>query len=55
MKGTLAVVLVFAAGCLAGWSGLAGLESFGEIGKDLTMYVLYLLIFSGGNQHGVQP
>lgn len=45
MKGTLAVVLVFAAGCLAGWSGLADLESFGEIGKDLTMYVLYLLIF----------
>ena len=55
MKGTLAVVLVFAAGCLAGWSGLADLESFGEIGKDLTMYVLYLLIFLVGISMGCNP
>ena len=48
MKGTVAVVLVFVAGCLAGWSGLVDLESFGKIGKDLTMYVLYLLILLVG-------
>lgn len=55
MKGTLAVVLVFAAGCIAGWSGLVDLESFGEIGRDLTMYVLYLLIFLVGISMGCNP
>ena len=55
MKGTVAVVLVFAAGCLAGWSGLVDLESFGKIGKDLTMYVLYLLILLVGISMGCNP
>lgn len=55
MKGTLAVVLVFAAGCIAGWSDLIDLESFGEIGRDLTMYVLYLLIFLVGISMGCNP
>lgn len=55
MKGTVAVVLVFVAGCLAGWSGLVDLESFGKIGKDLTMYVLYLLILLVGISMGCNP
>ena len=55
MKGTLIVVLVFAIGCLAGYSGLINLESFGEIGSNLTMYVLYLLIFLVGISMGCNP
>ena len=55
MKGTLIVVLVFAIGCLAGYSGLINLESFGEIGANLTMYVLYLLIFLVGISMGCNP
>lgn len=55
MKGTLIVVLVFAIGCLAGYSGLINLESFGEIGSNLTIYVLYLLIFLVGISMGCNP
>lgn len=55
MKGTLIVVLVFAIGCLAGYSGLINLESFGEIGANLTMYVLYLLILLVGISMGCNP
>ena len=49
------MVLVFAIGCLAGYSGLINLESFGEIGSNLTMYVLYLLIFLVGISMGCNP
>ena len=55
MKGTLAVLSVFALGCLAGWSGLLDLENLGKIGPDLTMYVLYLLIFLVGVSMGCNP
>ena len=55
MKGTLAVLSVFALGCLAGWSGLLDLERLGKIGTDLTMYVLYLLIFLVGVSMGCNP
>ena len=55
MKGTLIVVAFFALGCLAGWSGLVNLEHFGEAGKNITMYVLYLLIFLVGVSMGCNP
>lgn len=55
MKGTLAVVAVFLAGCIAGWSGLLDLSSLGETGKDLPMYILYLLIFLVGVSMGCNP
>lgn len=55
MKGTLIVVAFFALGCLAGWSGHVNLEHFGEAGKNITMYVLYLLIFLVGISMGCNP
>ena len=55
MKGTLIVVAVFAAGCLAGWSGLADPGNFGWAVSDMTMYVLYLLIFLVGVSMGCNP
>lgn len=55
MKGTLTVVAVFAVGCLSGWSGLVDLESFGEKGADIPVYVLYLLIFLVGISMGCNP
>ena len=45
MKGSLIVVGFFALGCLLGWSGyLPGVI----IENDITVYVLYLLMFQVG-------
>lgn len=45
MKGSLIVVGFFAVGCLLGWSGL--LPDF-ILENDMTVYVLYLLMFQVG-------
>ena len=45
MKGTIIVIAVFAAGCIAGWSGLADLSRLGKLGEEAPMYILYMLIF----------
>lgn len=55
MKGSLTVVAVFALGCLAGWSGTVDLESYGDTGKNLTMYILYVLMFLVGISLGCNP
>ena len=47
MKGSLIVVGFFALGCLLGWSGyLPGVI----IENDITVYVLYLLMFQVGDR-----
>ena len=48
MKGTVAVLLCFIAGCAAGWSGIIDMDKFGDAWDDATMYILYLLIFTVG-------
>ena len=55
MKGTLLVIAVFFAGCIAGWAGIIDLAKFGETGKNLTMYILYILIFLVGVSMGCNP
>ena len=35
MKGTVLTVAVFVLGCIAGWSGFADMEMFGDAGRDL--------------------
>lgn len=55
MKGSLTVVAVFAIGCLAGWFGIVDLENYGETGKNLTMYILYVLMFLVGISLGCNP
>ena len=45
MKGSLIVVGFFALGCLLGWSGWL---ADGVIENDITVYVLYLLMFQVG-------
>ena len=48
MKGTVAVLLCFIAGCAAGWSGIIDMDKFGDAWDDATIYILYLLIFTVG-------
>ena len=55
MKGTVLTVSVFLLGCAAGWSGLADMEIFGEAGDDVTIYLLYLLMFLVGISVGANP
>lgn len=54
MKGTIIVIAVFAAGCIAGWSGLADLSRLGKLGEEAPMYILYMLIFFVGISMGRQ-
>lgn len=55
MKGSLFVIGIFAAGCLAGWSGLLSLDMLGDAGKDIPMAVLYVLMFIVGAGLGSNP
>lgn len=55
MKGTVLTVSVFLLGCAAGWSGLADMEIFGAAGDDVTIYLLYLLMFLVGISVGANP
>lgn len=55
MKGTVIVIIIFALGCLAGWSGLVDLESMGKAGSDLPVYILYVLMFLVGVSMGCNP
>lgn len=52
MKGTLAVLAVFAAGCIAGW---AGWLPFDPEDENITMYILYALMFLVGLGIGSNP
>ena len=52
MKGTLAVLAVFAAGCIAGW---AGWLPFDPEDENITMYILYALMFLVGLSIGSNP
>ena len=52
MKGTVAVVAVFIFGCIAGYSGIINLKNFGEVGENISMYILYALIFIVGVSMG---
>ena len=52
MKGTLAVLAVFAAGCIAGW---AGWLPFDPEDENITMYILYALMFLVGLGIGSKP
>jgi len=45
MKGSLIVVAFFALGCILGWSGYLPQVI---VENDITMYVLYLLMFQVG-------
>ena len=55
MKGTVLTVAVFVLGCIAGWSGFADMEMFGDAGRDLPMYLLYILMFLVGISVGSNP
>lgn len=55
MKGSLITVGAFAAGCLAGWCGIVRMEDLGTIGKDITIYILYILMFLVGISIGSNP
>ena len=55
MKGTVFTVAVFVLGCIAGWSGFADMEMFGDAGRDLPMYLLYILMFLVGISVGSNP
>lgn len=52
MKGTLAVLAVFAAGCIAGWTGWLPFDPEDE---NITMYILYALMFLVGLGIGSNP
>ena len=52
MKGTLAVLAVFGAGCIAGW---AGWLPFDPEDENITMYILYALMFLVGLGIGSNP
>ena len=55
MKGTVFTVAVFVLGCIAGWNGFADMEMFGDAGRDLPMYLLYILMFLVGISVGSNP
>lgn len=55
MKSTIAVVSVFVLGCLAGWSGVIDPESFGTALNDVTMAILFVLVFLVGISMGANP
>lgn len=55
MKDSLVSIIIFLLGCLAGWAGLIDLDRLGDIGKDVPMYILYLLIFLVGVSMGCNP
>lgn len=52
MKGSAAVVSVFVLGCIAGYSGIIDLGNFGKTGENISMYILYILIFLVGMSMG---
>lgn len=55
MKGTVIVLIIFALGCLAGWSGIVDLGAFGKTGENITVYILYALMFLVGISMGCNP
>ena len=52
MKGSAVVVSVFILGCIAGYAGIIDLGDFGKAGENISMYILYILIFLVGMSMG---
>ena len=55
MKGTVLTLAVFICGCLAGVAGIMDLAGPGNVSGDISMYILYVLMFLVGMSVGSSP
>lgn len=55
MKGTVLTLAVFICGCLAGVVGIMDLAGQGNVSGDISMYILYVLMFLVGMSVGSSP